>query len=119
VPARYARFAYLEPRADPGSRVGPSPSMTLNRGEYRLSLVLRDAGPDEASLRELDRIKGVVLNTLVAARANRAYGGFCLPWLSHLAVVALPARRDVGVVAELRGEFGYKVGPATPYAEAG
>jgi hypothetical protein len=115
VPAQWGRIAYLEPAGNPGTRKARAPGMVLNTGDYRLRVALRGVD-DEDDDPELDRIKSVVLNVLVNDRANRAYAGFCLPWLSRLWPVSLPTRSDVGLVGEFRGRFAYKAGPATPYS---
>jgi hypothetical protein len=118
LPTKWGRLAHLEMRDDPSSAPDMSPLMMDNRGRYRLTVALRQGKDDKKAADEIDRIKRVVWNALMADGA-RDYGGFCHGWRSRLRPVGRARPKDIGLLLLFDGEFYYHVDMgAGGYSEA-
>lgn len=84
-----------------------SRDMVLRTVQYRLAVEVSEGFADKA-YEVLDRLEAVVENALLD-EVQRAYGGFCLPWKSAIAVNAFESRKNPTKRRVLDGSFAYRI----------
>jgi hypothetical protein len=92
-----------------------SPTREFRRVDYLLTLAIINTRQDHrAAYRELDRLEGVVRNTLLG-RGNKAYGGFCRPQYTMLSAGRIDQSRHPVDMNRMSGRFAYTVSLRTGY----
>ena len=75
--------------------------------QYSLAIEVHETW-QEIAYNLLDQLESIAINTIMH-RDNRAYGGFCLPWLSRLTRSFNSTYRVPDKRRQLSGQFGYRV----------